>query len=342
MDLHFDLLDHITKPTRDPLLLSNTAFNDILHVARRQDARSGKQLMLLGSVHDPDPKRWYYDVAKQLFNTWRTETEGQERCIVVEGLQQHNPLFATTEEASIKRCHNEVGLQNFWGNKYGIPVVPSEVPNYADILALLRAARVSDKFTVDDVLFYIGARELPVYYRMSRPKPAFAAWMQSTLDVCCQSIQQECEKQDLPCLYDISYKNFKKLHRRYLGFDPRANGAWVDPRTGLPVHQLYLRITTPFARHGQQVTPITWVSRACMDIRDRYKNQQLWGLWQKGSIWWWQGGVHSTSTGRVQEVMGEPIKLGLRWRPPVGVHTLPWVPSLGYFFSEYSPAKKVT
>ena len=340
------------------MFLKELEFDDILHVVRRRGRiNNNQQLMLLGSVHDPNPNRWYYGVAQQLFDTWRTETEGQKRCIIVEGLQQHRPLFGATAEDSIKNCHSELGLQNFWGNKYGIKVIASEPPNYLDIFTLLQLALTSDEFSVTDVLLYIGIREMPIFYRMDNPRLGFTKWMRRILGKYRRSVQRECSRRGLPFCFSISYKTFKKLHRQHLGFSPSANGEWIDPKTGLTAHKLYLKITTAFARDSRQDTPLARVSHACIVIRDQYKSHQLWGLWQKGwSAWSWQGSIHSSSFLQMQVLLGDraPLgkdrnappgrQLGTGWNTPRGMphgaYILAESPALGYLLAEDRQAKR--
>lgn len=306
-------------------------FPDLLHVVRRWDPETNQRLMMLGSVHDPDPSRWYYAVAKSLFKVWLKETEKQKRIICVEGQQLHRPLFGATEEESIRECHSELGLLNFWGNQHGIPVVSTEPPNFRDIVALLILARTGATFSEQDVLFYLGVREIPIFYRLGNPAQSLAGWMQETFDTCRRLMEAWCQQQNFPFVCNITYPIFRELHWEYLGFYPTPDPDFVDPKTGLKVRDLYLRLTTAFTRSHEPTTAITEISRLCLDLRDSHKALYLWELWQAGhSIWWWEGIVHTTSTERVQSKLGELQRInGLE-----NAHVVLSSPKLGYLVAK--------
>ncbi|HET9412293.1 MAG TPA: hypothetical protein VFO38_05665 [Candidatus Saccharimonadales bacterium] len=308
--LDLDFRKRIALPVRNFSLLNLLEFPDILHVVRRWDPRTGQRLLRLGSVHDPDPERWYYAVGRSLLKTWLAETEGQKRLICVEGQQLHRPLFSATEEDSIRECHSELGLLNFWGNQYGIRVVPTEPPNFRDLVTLLLMAREGTTFSGKDVLFYIGVREIPIYYRMGNPTESLESWMQETLNTCRRQMESWCQP-GLPFVCDLNYPIFRELHWEQLGFYPTDDPDFVDPKSGLKVKDLYLKITTAFTRADEPVTAITQVSRSCLNLRDSHKALQLWKLWQAGySLLGWEGIIHTMGAETVYKELGEPQDLG--------------------------------
>lgn len=297
MSLPLEGFKHLIEPVRDPRFDGWLEHPDVLHVVRVQDAEGRKQSVTIGSVHVADPDMWYYKVGSELFDAWRRETQGRPRVMVVEGSQTAQKRYGRTADESIRRYHSELGLLNFWSDQYGIPVLPGEPPGYQELSILLKRAE-EGWYTADDVLFYYGSRELPVWYRMAHPKPELSVYMTAVMAL----YQRQLRLEGGAALeHDFSYAAYEQLHRDRLGFLPQSNPKRVDPATGLELETLYLQLTTAFARPDQPATAMTRVSRHCLDIRDRFKALQWWKLWHlRGrSVFKWEGLHHTLATARI-------------------------------------------
>ncbi len=295
------------------------------------DPESARRLVLLGSMHISDPQVWYYKLGQAHFEVWYAATEGQKRLILVEGTQLGRQFHGATAVESIERYHSEAGLLHFWGAHYNIPVISSELPDYYDLIILLKEAQRIGRFSWQDVLWYYGSRELPIWYRMKGSKPPLEFYMQQVMSVYNYCLQRAAKQDGIRLDYDFSYETYQKLHFERLGFSPVEDPAWVDPTTGLEVETLYLRLTTAGVRANPSLNPTAYVSQRCLDIRDHFKAMQFKRLWERTpfSPFSWQGILHTKGIAPRVTQLGEED-------PPIVVEDTYFVlsdPSLGHLIA---------
>lgn len=290
----------------------------------RRDPETAQQLAVLGSEHKTQPHFWYFKMGKICFEAWLEATKNQadRRLLVVEGLQLANSLFGATEKGSIERYYGEVGLLNFWGNAHDIPVVSSEPPHYRDVLLILeeaeRLVEVMDmygnvelekqySFTPEDVFWYYGSREIPLWYRMSGSKPSLEEFMQWTMGNYCRLLPAAAAKEGKIFAYDFSYDAYKELHKERLGFYPSESPDTIEPKTGKDLHTFYRQLTCAYSLDDFEYSPINLVSKRCLEIRYSTFMAKMWSIWREGhSPFVWKGMYHTWAIKNIFSSMGQP------------------------------------